>query len=225
MGLHPYIKPLKKAFELVADKDIAKGQQAYMKDLFPFFGIKAAERRTISTAHFKTHGFLEEAKLYEVVEALWDLPMREYQYTGQELLQFHRKRFTVNTIHCLERCITHKSWWDTVDALNSHGTGIYFEKFPEKTKAVTGRWNKSANIWLNRSSLLFQLKYKHHTDKELLSTYIEQLAGSKEFFIRKAIGWILREYAKTNQDWVKEFVTSHDLSGLSRREALKSIAW
>lgn len=223
MALHPYIKPLKKAFELVADKEIARGQQAYMKDLFPFFGIKATERRIISQAHFKTHGLLEEAELYAVVEALWELPMREYQYTGQELLQFHRKRFTVDTIRCLEHCITHKSWWDTVDALNSHGTGIYFEKFKEKIKPVTARWNKSGNMWLNRSSLLFQLKYKQRTDTVLLSDYIEQLAGSKEFFIRKAIGWILREYAKTNPDWVREFVDTHELSGLSRREALKCI--
>lgn len=224
MALHPYIKPLKKAFELVADKDIAKGQQAYMKDQFPFFGIKATERRIISQAHFKSHGLLEETELYEVVEALWELPMREYQYAGQELLQFHRKRFTVHTIHCLEHCITHKSWWDTVDALNAYGTGIYFEKFPEKIQTVTAGWNRSDNMWLNRSSLLFQLKYKHRTDTELLSSYIEHLAGSKEFFIRKAIGWILREYAKTNPDWVREFVDAHDLSGLSRREALKWIA-
>jgi 3-methyladenine DNA glycosylase AlkD len=78
-------------------------------------------------------------------------------------------------------------------------------------------------MWLNRSSLLFQLKYKQKTDTALLASYIETLAPSKEFFIRKAIGWILREYAKTNPDWVQEFVDTHELSGLSKREALKAI--
>ena len=222
--MHTYIKPLRKAFELIADKDMAKGKQAYMKNLFPFFGIKTDDRRTITKAYFKEKGLLDETTLYEVVRELWELPNREYQYAGQELLHFHRKTFTIDTIKCIEHCITHKSWWDTVDALNTLAAGVYFEKFPKKISSITGRWNRSDDIWLNRSSLLFQLKYKQKTDTTLLASYIETLAPSKEFFIRKAIGWILREYAKTNPDWVREFVDSHsELSGLSKREALKAI--
>jgi 3-methyladenine DNA glycosylase AlkD len=222
--MHAYIKPLRKAFELIADKDMAKGQQAYMKNLFPFFGIKTDDRRTITKAHFKEKGLLDEATLHEVVKELWELPNREYQYAGQELLHFHRKTFTIHTIKCIEHCITHKSWWDTVDALNTMAAGVYFEHFPQKISSVTGKWNRSDDMWLNRSSLLFQLKYKQKTDTALLASYIETLAPSKEFFIRKAIGWILREYAKTNPDWVREFVETHgELSGLSKREALKAI--
>ena len=222
--MHAYIKPLRKAFELIADKDMAKGQQAYMKNLFPFFGIKTDDRRTITKAHFKEKGLLDEATLHEVVKELWELPNREYQYAGQELLHFHRKTFTIHIIKCIEHCITNKSWWDTVDALNTMAAGVYFEHFPQKISSVTGRWNGSDDMWLNRSSLLFQLKYKQKTDTALLASYIETLAPSKEFFIRKAIGWILREYAKTNPDWVREFVETHgELSGLSKREALKAI--
>lgn len=221
--MHPFIRPLRKSFVFLADKDIARGQEAYMKNLFPFFGIKTDERRAVTKAYFKEQGILDEQTLYAVVSELWSLPQREFQYTGQELLHAHRKHFTVDTIACIEQCIIHKSWWDTVDALNTTAAGIYFEQYPQKIKAITGRWNRSGNMWLNRSSLLFQLKYKARTDTALLGSYIENLAGSKEFFIRKAIGWTLREYAKTDPKWVRSFVESHELSGLSVREALKHL--
>jgi 3-methyladenine DNA glycosylase AlkD len=221
--MHAYIKPLRAAFEEVADSNIAAGQSAYMKNLFPFFGIKAGQRREITNYHFKTSGHLDVDSLYEIVRELWALPQREYQHTALELIYFHRKLFRVDTIECIEYCISNKSWWDTVDALNTLGAGIYFEKFPAQIKKITGRWNRAEHMWLNRSSLLFQLKYKSKTDKELLSSYITHLSSSKEFFIRKAIGWVLREYAKTDPEWVIKFVAANSLSPLSKREALKHL--
>ena len=221
--MHPYIKPLEKAFKAAANKDNAVHQQAYMRDQFPFFGIKTEVRRGITSAHFKKMGLLEPGTLHEIVIELWNLPMREYQYAAQELLYFHRKHLTETAIDTIEFCLTHKSWWDTVDALNTMAAGIYFISYPKNRISITSRWNRSDNMWLNRSSLLFQLKYKQKTDTALLASYIETLAPSKEFFIRKAIGWILREYAKTNPDWVQAFVDTHELSGLSKREALKAI--
>lgn len=221
--MHRYIQPLKKAFQAAADPVVAEGQRAYMKNLFPFFGIKTDLRREITKAHFRDQGILEEATLHTVVNELWSLPQREYQYAGLELLHDHRKHFSEKTIGQIEYCITHKSWWDTVDALNTLCAGIWFEQYPEQIKEITGRWNKSDNMWLNRSSLLFQLKYKNKLNKALLSKYILHLSGSKEFFIRKAIGWTLREYAKTDPEWVRTFVASHALAPLSSREALKNI--
>ena len=222
--MHPYIKSLQKAFLKSADPSIAEGQSAYMKNLFPFHGIKTDLRRKITKDHFNSYSLLDEKTLYEIVYELWLLPQREYQYTAVELIHFHRKIYSIHTIECIEYCITHKSWWDTVDALNTLGAGIYFEKFPAGIKEITGRWNASTNMWLNRSSLLFQLKYKSNTDPALLSSYIINLSASKEFFIRKAIGWILREYAKTDPGWVKKFVAQHSISSLSSREALKNIS-
>jgi 3-methyladenine DNA glycosylase AlkD len=133
----------------------------------------------------------------------------------------HKKLWTRDTIKLIEYCIVHKSWWDTVDYLNSYGSGMYFKKFPELKEALTSGWNRSGNIWLNRSSLLFQLKYKTETDTELLGRYIKRLSSSKEFFIQKAIGWVLREYSKTDAAWVRRFIRENKLAALSVKEGSK----
>jgi 3-methyladenine DNA glycosylase AlkD len=97
-------------------------------------------------------------------------------------------------------------------------------KYPDQIKPVTTRWMDSGNIWLQRSCLLFQLSYKKDTDLALLFGFIEKLAGHKSFWIRKAIGWVLREYSKTDPQTVRHFIDAHPgLSGLSKREALKVI--
>jgi 3-methyladenine DNA glycosylase AlkD len=124
-------------------------------------------------------------------------------------------------ISLYEYMIVNKSWWDSVDFLASNLVGPYLMKYPERITELTGEWMRSENIWLQRTCVLFQLKYRDQTDTVLLSSFIEQLKGSKEFFIRKAIGWALREYSKTNPEFVKSFVADQKLSGLSEREALK----
>ena len=126
-------------------------------------------------------------------------------------------------INLMEYMIVKKSWWDTVDHAASDLTGPYFKLFPEQIIKITGRWNGSDNFWLQRSSIMFQKKYRKDTDTLLLSKYILLHTDSKEFFIQKAIGWALREYGKTDQAWVKRFVQQNKLSPLSKREALKSI--
>ncbi len=218
---HPYIKPLVKAFKMAADPANAVFQKAYMRNQFEFFGIKTDARREITKNYFRSSRIEDPVMLEKLVKELWHLPQREYQYAAQELLEYHKKIWTEQTIELIEFCITHKSWWDTVDTLNSYGAGIYFLKFPASKKDITQRWNLSSNIWLNRSSLLFQLKYKDKTDTALLAQYIKNLSGSKEFFIQKAIGWILREYSKTDPVWVRKFIKENKLAGLSVREGSK----
>ena len=120
-----------------------------------------------------------------------------------------------------EEMIKQKSWWDSVDHIATWILGPYFQKYPNQIKDVTFKWNQSENFWLQRSSIMFQKSYRSKTDTKLLTDYILHCAGSKEFFIQKAIGWALREYAKTNPDWVKKFVKTNELPVLSRREALK----
>ena len=116
------------------------------------------------------------------------------------------------------------SWWDTVDYIASELSAPYFKKFPGQIKIVTGAWNRSDSFWLQRSSLLFQKNYKAALDKDLLTAYILNLASSKEFFIQKAIGWVLREHSRFDPQWVKAFVDKHQLPSLSKREALKTIS-
>jgi len=119
--------------------------------------------------------------------------------------------------------VLHKSWWDTVDFIASHLMGSYFKTYPEYRQTFVDKWLDSGNIWLQRCALLFQLKYREQFDTELLVNIIHQLLGSKDFFINKAIGWILREYSKRNPQWVMEFINQTELHSLSRKEALKVI--
>jgi 3-methyladenine DNA glycosylase AlkD len=133
------------------------------------------------------------------------------------------KKMDKKYIDFLENLILKKSWWDTVDYLSAKFVGYVFKKNPELINPYTEKWMKSGNIWLHRSALLFQLKYKADTDEKLLYKYCIELSGSKEFFIRKAIGWTLREYSKTNPESVIKFIKTSELSNLSIKEGLKYI--
>jgi 3-methyladenine DNA glycosylase AlkD len=165
----------------------------------------------------------DASELDAIVRELWMLREREFQYCAQETLFHYRKLWMTQTIKVIEHVITTKSWWDTADFIAYDCGGSYFKMFPKNIKTITGRWNASANMWLQRSSLLFQKRYKKATDTTLLTDYILHIAASKEFFIQKAIGWILREYAKTDADWVRDFVKKHELATLSQKEAMKHL--
>lgn len=117
--------------------------------------------------------------------------------------------------------IVEKSWWDTIDFIAVNLVGPYFKQYPDQIPTVTQGWMASQNIWLQRTCILFQLKYKNNVDLVLLDGFIQQLKDSREFFIRKAIGWMLREYSKTDADFVIQYLKDNKLSGLSEREALK----
>lgn len=121
----------------------------------------------------------------------------------------------------LERLLITKSWWDTVDFLASHITSALFLNYPQQTLEYITHWRQSENIWLRRTALLFQLKFKHDTDSLLLFDVIRENQENSEFFIQKAIGWALREYSKTDPIAVKKFIVEQNIQGLAKREALK----
>jgi 3-methyladenine DNA glycosylase AlkD len=216
-----YIKNLAEEIRALADPGRAEFAKKYMRDMFEFIGTDAKTLRNCIHNYVKENGFPEMNQLGEFSLTLWELPEREFQYTALEIVRKLSKKLDKEDIKWIELLIVRKSWWDTVDGLAGWVCGTYFNLFPEQIKPVTGRWMKSGNLWLQRSSLLFQMKYKQNTDTNLLADYIGQLSSHPDFFIRKAIGWILREYSKTNKEWVKEFVNNHSLSGLSIREASK----
>lgn len=217
------IQELHEKFLLLADSENAKGAEAYMKNQFKYFGIYTTERRKISNDYIKKIGILSDKELHKTVRELWKMPNREFQYVAMELIAFHKKQWTENIIELTEFCIINKSWWDSVDGIASLILGDYFKLFPHQIKPITSQWNNSSNMWLQRSSIMFQKSYKKNTDTELLSKYILNCNHSKEFFIQKAIGWALREYGKTNSEWVINFVAKNQLAPLSKREALKRI--
>lgn len=199
----------------------AAAMKKYMKDLFPFLGIKAAERRELSRDFIKELCNVEDFE--PVVLDLWALPEREYQYVAVDFLIKKKKYLDESHIDFIEYLLVTKSWWDTVDALASHLAGAVFSKRPELIQKQGKEWLNSENIWLKRTMLLFQLKYKERTNEELLFSIIEQTKHIEEFFIQKAIGWALREYSKTSLEAVRHFIDTHELSNLARREGLKHI--
>lgn len=218
-----FVDDLREIFEFAGNPELAKGAEAYMKNQFKFFGIYTNERRTLSTAYIKQVGLLSDKHLIKTVKGLYKQPEREFQYVAIELIAFHKKQWTESIIELTEFCLTHKSWWDTVDNIASLILTDYFKKFPKQIILITSAWNKSENMWLQRSSIMFQKAFKKETDTKLLTQYILNCAASKEFFIQKAIGWALREYSKTNPTWVKDFVANNTLAPLSKREALKRV--
>jgi 3-methyladenine DNA glycosylase AlkD len=222
--MHSFIEPIFIAFNAEADAGNAPGMKAYMLNQFDFFGIKTPIRDQIVKTYLKNHSIQEKSELDLVIKELWDMPQREMQYFAIDVFVAHKKLWTKSSIKLIEHCIIHKSWWDSVDGIASDWLGAYFKIFSEQTFLITSQWNKSNNTWLQRSSILFQKAYKKNTDTALLSSYILNCKDSKEFFIRKAIGWALREYSKTNPEWVTNFVANNKLSPLSEKEALKRIS-
>ena len=219
-----FLKTLETEFAKQANPKIALEQKAYMRNQFEFYGIKSTERREIQKPFFIKEFLPKKDELENIVKLLWEKPQRDYQYFSQELAFKYVKQLEKKDIELFEYMVTHKSWWDTVDFIAANLMGAYFKKYPEQINVTIKKWLNSNNIWLQRSALLFQLKYKENLDTDLLASSINSLLGSKEFFINKAIGWILREFSKTNPKWVLEFASKTALSSLSRKEALRLIS-
>lgn len=219
--MNHYLIPLSELFEANANDAIAAPMKKYMKGQFEYFGIKSPQRKELKQAFLKTYGLPPIDQLETITKECWNLSQREYQYVIMEVLGRLAKKADKGRIELYEYLIVNKSWWDSIDYIASNLVGVHFEKYPELIKVYTEKWMNSGNIWLQRTAILFQLKYKKNTDLKLLSDYIQRLQGSKEFFINKAIGWMLREYSKTDKNWVINFVNTNQLAPLSKREALK----
>jgi len=216
-----FIQTLEIEFQKNENVKIALAQKAYMRNQFEYYGLKANERREIQKPFLMKTYLPKKEKVRALVIFFWNKPQRDFQYFGQELVFKYVKQLEKEDIVLFEYMVTHKSWWDTVDFIAVKLMGAYFKKFPEQRTVYVKKWLASGNIWLQRSTLLFQLKYKEDIDTQILSDSINYLLGSKEFFINKSIGWVLREYSRTNPSWVVGFVERTALHTLSKREALR----
>ena len=208
-------------FEANRNEELAGPMTAYMKNHFPFLGIKSPLRKDLLKEQFVEYALPEPTQLFEKVWELYNLPEREYQYAAFALIEKMRKHLSTKDFPALLQLIETKSWWDSVDSIAPHFVGHIVKLDRDYGKNIMMEWSLSDNMWTNRSAILHQLKFKHETDSDLLFEIIKQHSDSKEFFIQKAIGWALREYAKTNPDLMKAFVEEHSLKPLSKREALK----
>ena len=202
------------------DPERATQMAAYMKNQFPFLGIPKPKRALLGKEYMKDFKKQQEID-WDLVNTLWSMSEREFQYLAVDYLLILKNDLQEKDIENIKTLIITKSWWDTVDTLASNIIGVLCLKFPQLIKSHILEWSSSDNIWLIRSAILFQLKYKEKTDAELLGLIIKKNSGTKEFFINKAIGWALREYSKTNKSWVEEFIKGNTLSSLSVREGSK----
>jgi 3-methyladenine DNA glycosylase AlkD len=210
------------AFADARDPTAAVAMRAYMRDQFEFVGIPSAARTAIAREAFADLGAPSADDLLAFAHASWARTERDHQYVAAKLLRRHVKLLPAGAIEDLEELITTRSWWDTVDELARNVVGPLVRAHPELV-AVMDAWIDDDDIWLARTAILHQGTFKAATDPERLFRYCLRRAADTEFFLRKAIGWALRDYAKVDPAAVRAFVAAHDaeLSGLSKREALR----
>ena len=213
------------ALREAADPVRAPQQQAYMKSPMPYLGVGVPQCRRIAGAVFKAHP-LPDADAWEAaILGLWrKAAHREERYAAIELLLFERHSSWIEPARApmIEELVVTGAWWDYVDAIASRGMGAMLAAHPRPAKALLRDWARDDDVWKRRTAILAQLRARQATDRKLLADVIRPSIDEPEFFLRKGIGWALREYSKTDPDWVTQFVATHpDLSGLSRREALK----
>ena len=221
--MHTYIVPLKALFEQHANPSDAGPMKKYMRDQFDYLGIKTPQNAALQKEFFTECGLPDVSELDPILRDLWALPQREFQYVAVGLLAKFNKQIPAKLIKTIEYLLVTKSWWDTVDTIAGGTVGVHFRRFPDVHEKYLARWRASDNFWLRRTAILFQLNYKGDTDFDLLREIIRENLGSKEFFINKAIGWSLRQYARIDPKAVTRFVKSTPLHSLSRREALKHL--
>ena len=212
---------LEAAFTPARQPDRAPAMAAYMRDQFPFIGLPTPERTSLQRqALAGLRRPTAEADVLDAADGLWALEEREYQYAGCAVVDRHARLLRPTAITRLERLLTTKAWWDTVDSLR-RPLGVLLLGHPELQATLRG-WNAGADRWLVRSSIIVQLGFKQRTDEAFLFEMCANRATDREFFVRKAIGWALREHSKVDADAVRRFVAAHpELSPLSKREALK----
>jgi 3-methyladenine DNA glycosylase AlkD len=211
-------------YPAAADDRRAPTMRAYMRDQFPFLGIPAPQQRMLAREVVAGLPRPAEGDLRQIARVCWDQPEREYQYFACGWLRRHAKVCSAGFLDTARHLVVTKSWWDTVDALAAHLVGPLVARHPGLASTMD-EWARDENIWLARTAILHQLSFKEATDEARLYRYCLLRADHRDFFIRKAIGWALREYARTAPDRVRTFVRSHEgrLSGLSVREALKNL--
>lgn len=218
------ITDLRRELAAAADPTDAELMAAYMKHRFEFFGLKTPARRTITKDLVKSARTAPPDELIEFATFCWAQPERELQYVGSDVLKSGHRAFTPDHLDDLRGLIASKSWWDTVDAIASWPVGSIIDRHRDAA-TVMDAWLYDSNMWIARTAILHQLRFKDTTDVERLFRYALDRSGDSEFFLRKAIGWSLRQYAHTDPDPVVTFVERHhdELSGLTRREALKNV--
>ncbi|WP_405857160.1 DNA alkylation repair protein [Streptomyces sp. NBC_01515] len=218
------LERLTATYTAAADPERAVPMRAYMKDIAPFLGLTTPVRRALSRTVLDGTPDPDETDCTAIALRCWELPEREYQYFAVDYLRRHVRHCTSGFLPVARHLVSTVPWWDTVDALASHVVGGLVAADPKLTSDMDA-WIVDEDMWVARTALLHQLRYKERTDTERLFAYCLSQSGHPDFFIRKAIGWCLREYAKTDPEAVRGFLAREKgrFAPLSVREALKNI--
>ena len=221
-----FVLAVQRAFTPLADASQAEPMKAYLLDQFEFLGLPAPVRRKAVKDIGKVQ-WQSADDLLAAAELLWQKPQREYRYTAVDLLRKHSALLNVNDLPALQALLLRDPWWETVDGLSAVIADVMHAAVQQKPNAAVAMdvWLKHPSHWVRRSAMLHQLGWRLDTDTTRLFGYATQLADEKEFFIRKAIGWALRDYARWNPQAVTDFLVQQrtTLSGLTVREAAKHL--
>jgi 3-methyladenine DNA glycosylase AlkD len=207
-----------------ADPDRAPGMQAYMKGVAPFLGVSAPHRRGVQRPLLLSARSRSADELLDFADACWDQPEREFQYVAVDLLRKGVGGLRSSDLGRITHLLRTKPWWDTIDPLAAWVVGPLVLADPALVN-VMDAWINDDNFWVARTAILHQLSFAARTDAARLFGYTDQRAADTEFFVRKALGWALRQYARVAPNEVRSYVESRGsvLSGLTRREALKHL--
>lgn len=222
------IHALRDGLAQLADQAKAPAMQAYMKSAMPYWGVQTPEQRRLFRAVFAAHPLASFEQWRDTILTLWrEAAHREERYAAIALAGDRRylQYQTLDALPLYEELIVTGAWWDLVDGLASQQIGDLLRRYPNSMRDTMLAWSRDPDLWKRRTAILSQLTFKAATDESLLYASIVPNLADRDFFIRKAIGWALREYAKTNSDSVRRFVRDHEsaLSPLSRREAIRHL--
>ncbi|MCA1321790.1 DNA alkylation repair protein [Bacillus tianshenii] len=221
--LQDYKTSILHAFHTQSNREHKDPMEKYMRNHFPFLGIRTPERKDILRRFLLENGKPALEWLEPLVIFLYSQPEREFHYAALAMIDIHIKKLDADFLPLLEKLIVTNSWWDTIDHIAPKHVGAILLKDKKAIADYPDRWIEDDYFWLQRSAILFQLKYKLKTDEDKLFELIKRRKDSKEFFIQKAIGWALREYSKTAPDAVTTFIQNNELAPLSKREGMKHV--
>ena len=223
----PLVAALRAEIATAGDPVRAAAQQRYMKSSLPYAGVTTAELDLLLKPHLRNYRPSGREQWQDTVRLLWDgVVHREEWYAAIDLARHHAARDWLDpeSLTLWRHLVITGAWWDVVDEIAAHLVGSVLAHHRSLTTPAIRHWARDPDPWIRRTAVLSQLRHKGDTDTALLADTIEASIDDSSFWLRKAIGWALREYAYTDPEWVRAFVVDHpSLSPLSRREALKRI--
>lgn len=219
----PIVNAARMRLQQLADASAAKTMAAYMKTSMPFYGVRATDRRALVKELSKLYPINTQQDYLEIVETLWHQPHREEKYIAIDIARAYPHYADIAAIPLFEKIIREGAWWDFVDDVAINLIGHVLMHHPVLMWPIIEQWINDPDIWIARTAIICQNKFKKKTDEKRLFSFCLQRAHEKNFFMKKAIGWALREYAKTETEAVYIFVEQHSskLSQLSYKEATK----